>query len=300
MKVTILLSTYNAQKYIKAQLDSLFNQTYQDFKIITRDDNSKDNTIKILKSYDLEMIPSNKNIGAKASFSTLLEYATQNTSSDYFMFCDQDDIWKIDKIEKTLKKMQELENKFSDIALLVHSNLEIVNQDLQKINKSFWQFEQINPAINKLNRLLIQNTITGCTVMINKNLAQLATPVPDKAIMHDIWLGLVASEFGKIGFINKTLIKYRQHAQNTIGSSGFRMNYIINKLLQKNILQKNTLQAKAFLDTYKSKLEKKNIQMLEDLSTIESKSFWQKRKILLKHKLFKQGLIRNIGLFLKI
>jgi len=247
----------------------------------------------------MEVIPQSKNLGPKDSFSFLLEYSLKS-DSQYFMFCDQDDVWDKDKIEKTLTKMKEQENTFGDIPLLVHSDLEVVKEDLQTIDKSFFHYEQINPAINNLNRLLMQNTITGCTVMINRKLAELAMPIPNGAIMHDYWLGLVASYFGKIGIVNEPTMLYRQHSSNSVGTKGFKLKYFINNLLRKNIVSKNIVQAKAFLEVYRKSLDDETIEMLEDFTSLESKSFWQKRRTLLKYKLLKQGFLRNLGLMLKI
>jgi glycosyltransferase involved in cell wall biosynthesis len=305
--ITVNLSTYNGDKYLKQQLDSLHKQTYTNFYIIARDDYSTDNSLKVLKSYDIEIMPQGKNLGPKGSFSALLEYSLLN-DSQYFMFCDQDDVWKKEKIEKTLKKMKKLESKFGDIPLLIHTDLEVVDAGLNTIDNSFWNFEQINPNMNEFNKLLVQNTITGCTVMINRKLAELAMPIPNGAIMHDWWLGLVASKFGKIDFIDEALIKYRQHGDNSIGAKGFNTLSILSKFYK--IFYKNELylkhlkinieQAKAFLESYRESLDKKTIEMLEEFSNLESKSFWQKRKIMLKYKLLKQGFIRNVGLLLKI
>ena len=302
--ISILLSTYNGEKYLKKQLDSLLSQTYTNIKIIARDDGSSDDTLNILKSYDIELVKSNNNLGVKKSFSVLLDYAFINTKSDYFMFCDQDDIWKNDKIEKTLRKMKELELTYSTLPLLVHTNLEVVDENLQIINKSFWNYESINPKFNKFNNLLMQNTVTGCTVMLNRQLVLLASPIPENIIMHDWWLGLVASKFGKIGFLEESLILYRQHLDNTIGAKGFNYYSVLKKfymVFYKDRYYLNIIvQAKTFLNLYKDKLDDYTLHMLENYSTIESKSFWKKRVILLKYKLLKQGFLRNLHLLLKI
>ena len=300
-RIIILLSTYNGAKYLKNQIDSLMSQSYDDFRIIARDDGSSDESFAILKSYEqIEIVDSQQNLGAKGSFAELLEYAVKHTDGEFFMFCDQDDVWENEKIEKTLSKMKNLENKYMDTPLLVHTNLTVVDNELNSLNNSFWNYEDVDPTTNSFNRLLVQNTITGCTVMINRRLAKLASPIPFEAVMHDSWLGLVASCFGGIGVINEPTIKYRQHSLNSVGTKGFGVRYILDKLSQENILSKNITQAQAFLDRYRDNLDGNTIEMLEDFSTIESKSFWQKRKILLKHKLLKQGLIRNIGLLVKI
>ncbi len=307
-KLTILLSTYNGEKYLKEQLDSLFSQTYKNFEIIVRDDGSIDKSINILKNYNIKVLDTKENIGAKRSFSALIEYALKNTNSEYFMFCDQDDIWEHNKIEKTLNNMRLMEKKYGNIPLLLHTDLEIVNKNLNTIDNSMWSYEHINPKLNSLNRLLMQNTVTGCTTMINRKLAKLVMPIPKNSIMHDWWIGLVASRFGKIYFLNDITIKYRQHSNNDTGAKKFNYINILKKA--KNILysnelyiihlQKNILQAKEFLDRYNKKLDKNTKNMLNDFINIENKSFFEKRKIILKYKLLKYGLIRNMGLFLRL
>ncbi len=299
-KINILLSTYNGSKYLKEQLDSLLSQTYKDIEIIVRDDGSSDDTLDILKSYDIKLLETKQNLGAMGSFVELLSYAVANSDSEYFMFCDQDDVWNSQKIEKTLEKMQGMEEKFGDIPLLVHTDLEVVDEELNTINSSFMKYQNINPKKDKFHNLLIQNIITGCTVMINRKLAEKSLPMSKDVIMHDWWIGLVASKFGKIGYIDKATIKYRQHSKNTVGAKGFDFNFILKNLKKEITLEDNISQAKTFLEKYKDELDVETIKMLEDFTTLEQKSWWQKRAILWKYKLLKQGFIRNAGLFLKI
>ena len=299
-RIIILLSSYNGSKYLKAQLDSLLSQTYKDIEIIVRDDGSSDDTLDILKSYDIKLLETKQNLGAMGSFAELLRYAIVHSDSDYFMFCDQEAVWHDKKVEKTLAKMQEMKPQFGDIPLLVHTNLEVVDESLNTINDSFMNFQKINPMKNKFHRILIQNTITGCTVMINRKLAQKCLPIPNDAIMHDWWIGLVASQFGKIGYIDEATIKYRQHTSNTIGAKGFDINFVLKSISKKVNLSRNISQAKAFLEQFSDELDVDTIKMLEDFTTLEQKSWWQKRAILWKYKLLKQGFIRNAGLFLKI
>ncbi len=311
-EITILLSTYNGEKYLKEQLNSLFSQTYKDFEIIVRDDISSDKTLEILKSYDVKIIESKQNLGAKKSFSTLLEYALQNSDSEYFMFCDQDDVWNHDKIEKTLAKMKELEAFYgNEKPLLIHTDLEVVDENLGTISNSMWEYEYILPKCNSFNRLLIQNTVTGCTMMINRKLALKSLDIPKEAIMHDWWIGLVASYFGKIGYINASTIKYRQHGNNTIGAKGHKINILRHTLglllstIKRNNeyithMQINIFQAEAFLKIFELKLDENTKKLLMDFSKIKQKSFFKKRNILFKYKLLKQGFIRNMGFFFKI
>ncbi len=298
--VLILLSTYNGSNYLNEQIDSLYGQTYNNIKIIARDDGSNDITLEVLKSYNIELMPQGEHLGPKSSFSALSEYALKK-DYQYFMFCDQDDVWEKDKVEKSLEKIKKLEKEFPNKPLLVHTDLEIVNEKLVNIHESMWHYEHLNPKLNSFNQLLMQNTITGCSIMVNKKLLDLAMPIPKQGvIMHDWWIGLVASKFGKITFIDKATIKYRQHKKNTIGAHGISFQYITKNINNDSILFKYSQQAQAFLERYRDELDTTTIEMLEEFTNIESKSFWQKRKILLKYKLLKQGFTRNLGLLLKI
>ena len=299
----IILSTYNGEKYLKAQLDSLFSQSYKNFRLIVRDDGSTDGTKEILNSYNIELLSSSENLGVKKSFETLLKYACENSDAKYFMFCDQDDVWNSDKIEKTLKKMQELETFYgNEIPLLVHTDLEVVNEKLETLSDSMWKSEYINPKANTLNKLLIQNTITGCTMMINRTLAMQSLSISPKAIMHDWWMGLIVGAFGKIEFIEESTMKYRQHGKNDTGAKNYNYKFIINKLKKFSDIDvnKHISQAREFLEEHKEELDEKSKKMLEDFSTIKEKPYLQRVSIILKYRLFKYGLIKNIGLLLKI
>ena len=162
------------------------------------------------------------------------------------------------------------------------------------------KLQNLNEKKNRLNNLLIQNTITGCTAMINRDLAKLCLPMSSNAIVHDWWVGLVASYFGKIGYLQQSTIKYRQHTSNTIGAKGFDTTFVLKSISKKVSLGGNISQANAFLKKFRNELDYKTIKMLEDFTALEQKSWSQKRTILLKYKLLKQGFIRNAGLFLKI
>lgn len=306
-KILILLSTYNGEKYLKEQLGSIFAQSYKDFEIIARDDGSNDETINILKSYNIKILDTDKNLGAKLSFSTLLDYAVTNTDANYFMFCDQDDIWKSDKIEKTIARMKELEKKNLDLPLLVHTDLEVVDEKLNVLNKSFWKYEKRDPSLNSINRLIMQSTVTGCTMMINRKLAEMSLPISENSIMHDWWISMIASSFGKIAYLEESTISYRQHSSNDTGSKKFGLSLILKKAINflfydelYKHLDRNINQAKSFLNQYESLLDSDTKNMLKDFVSIKEKSFLEKRKILLKHDILKQGMIRNMGLLLKI
>lgn len=311
MSIAILFSTYNGANFLAQQLDSLFAQSHASFEVFVRDDGSQDDTLEILRNCDVKLLPSTINLGSKDSFATLLNYAKTDSGAEYFMFCDQDDVWFAEKIEKTLAKMRSMEKLYGDIPLLVHTDLEVVDEDLNTIASSMWKYEYILPEKNSINRLLIQNTVTGCTVMINRALAKKCLSIPDGAIMHDWWIALVASQFGRIGYLAEPTIKYRQHGHNSIGAKSFKVNPVRDFLgLIKSLifrdrsylshLQVNVEQAKSFLSVFEDELDDKTKRLLNDFISLNEQSFWKRRLTLLKHKLLKQGWLRNIALFVRI
>src|SRR5690606_39057310 len=135
------------------------------------------------------------------------------------MFSDADDCWFPDKISLTLDLMRVVEKDEGGARTptLVHTDLAVVDRDLRPIADSLWQYQGVNPDLTSLNRLLIQNCVTGCTVMVNRPLRELASPIPPGVVMHDWWMALVASSFGRIARIARPTLLYRQHGRNDTG-----------------------------------------------------------------------------------
>lgn len=297
--VSLLLSIYNGEEYLEELIDSLKKQTYSRVEIVARDDDSNDLSVKIAKKFDINLLEG-KNRGVKKSFELLLDYALENSTSNYFMFCDQDDVWDSDKVAKSMRLMKMMEEKYGDTPLLVHSDLEVVDKNLKKVCNSFWKYEKIDPEKNAFHELLLQNTVTGCTLLINRKLAKLSLPIAKNAIMHDWWIALVASCFGEIGVLQTQTLKYRQHQNNVLGAKKFNLNLYIKKYGQKNILRKNFLQARAFLEQYSTNMDVKELSLLKKFISLQDENFYKRRVTLAKEKFYKHGVLRNLGLFLKI
>lgn len=216
--VDILLATYNGEKYLEAQLESILNQTYSNFRLLISDDCSSDNTKKILEKYkekDNRIITffQEKNLGVIKNF----EFLLKQVENKYYMFSDQDDIWKKNKIEKSIKKMEEFNCD------LVYTDLEVVDENLNVIYSSYWKLKGIYKKIKKYNNfesLYLNNFITGCTIISKKEFIDKVLPLPNtsKYVLHDYWIPLIISQYGKIDYIEEPLIKYRQHKNNKIGS----------------------------------------------------------------------------------
>ena len=232
-KILILLSTYNGEDYLAEQLDSLLKQTYSNFIIIIRDDASNDSTKQIINHYVErnqgkihKLSGINSNVGPSSSFGLLIKYAIKEkialgVSRLYMMLCDQDDIWIEEKLKIQMLEMLNAERKSPDAPIMVHSDLKVVDQSKRVIAESFVEYQGLEVERNKFTNVVISNLVTGCTTLFNEELAQIALPIPDNAIMHDWWLALTASAFGKVVFINIPLVEYRQHENNTIGAKEF-------------------------------------------------------------------------------
>lgn len=217
--VDILLATYNGEKYIREQIDSILRQTYKNIHIYISDDCSKDGTPDILREYEarydnIEVTCQSENLGSIGNF----EYLMTKVKSPYYMLSDQDDVWYENKVEKSLNKLKE-EN-----ADLVFTDLEVVDENLNTIDKSFYtlmgKMGKINKSINKRNFEYLYNSVTGCTVISKSSYIEKILPLPknSKYVIHDSWIGLIVGLNGKIVFMNEPTIKYRQHGNNQIGT----------------------------------------------------------------------------------
>ncbi|HFI0402888.1 TPA: glycosyltransferase family 2 protein [Streptococcus suis] len=216
MKVNILMSTYNGQQFLAEQIRSIQDQTYTDWTLLVRDDGSSDKTREILQDFAsqdsrirLIDVEETKNLGVIKSFHRLVHYE----QADYYFFSDQDDVWLPDKLVVSLQEAQSYQ---TDQPLMVYMDLTVVDQDLQVMTESMIR-SQSHHANTQLVQELTENTVTGGVSMINHSLASLWTKTED-IIMHDWYLALLASAFGKLVFIDKAGELYRQHADNVLGA----------------------------------------------------------------------------------
>lgn len=220
-KVAILLATYNGAHYLREQLDSLFNQTLTEWTLYIHDDGSQDDTISIIHKYakrhdNIKLLNYPSTGGAKDNFLSML----QNVEADYYFFCDQDDVWAEDKVEAELIKMKAEERQYPSMPLVIYSDLYIVDETLHITHDSFFKYEGIYPEfLTTFNSLAASNICPGCTMLINKQ-ARSSTIFPaNKATMHDAWINLCTMRAGgKLIGIQRPLVYYRQHGDNTLGA----------------------------------------------------------------------------------
>jgi glycosyltransferase involved in cell wall biosynthesis len=306
------LASYNGELFLEAQIESILDQSWPYWKLYIRDDGSSDGTPAIASRFTCEhpdrifFVPSDGiRLGADGNFSYLLEHV----ESDYFMFCDQDDVWLPSKVERSLQSMWALEAEAGvSCPLLVHTDARVVDAELRELSPSAWKYGYHRPEFSqRLNRLLVQNMVSGCSVLINSALRELAAPIPKGVVQYDWWLALVSLCFGKIGYLSEPTLLYRQHGGNSVGAARWDARYVLRKTLR--FFDREALvsswaasrhQAALVLNRYADRLSTDQRQTIQAYADLGNQGFLAKRKTILKYGFFKTGLIRNLGLFLRI
>ena len=308
--IEIVLATYNGERYLREQLDSILAQTYDNWILTVQDDCSTDKTPEILVEYQhlcpdkIKILPGNRHYGcAKDNFFSLLLQST----APYIMCSDQDDVWLANKLEVTLKKMQETEGtQIGRMPVLVHTDLSVVDDRLQMIAVSMAHLQKIDPTRTAPRQLVAQNNVTGCTMMINRALlCMLGETPPHDAIMHDWWLALLAACFGKIAYVYFPTILYRQHDNNAVGAKNTR-SLVCNlrvarhpSLIKENLLA-TCRQAACFLELYKPLLPDAYRRMLSEYAAIPHKNKLGRCATVLRLGALKYGLMRKLVTFFYI
>lgn len=308
--ITIIMAVYNGQEYIREQLESLKDQTYTEWRLVIRDDRSSDKTAEIVKKFSDEVeqevifkVNEKPSGSAKNNFALLINDAKE---SDYVMFCDQDDIWKKDKIEITFNKMKQAEERYGrDFPLLVHGDVEVIDENGNINADSMFEMSHIN-ADSKLPQILIQNHVTGCTMMCNKKLIAGISEYASSEyiIMHDYLAALYASVFGKIEVIKKPLLSYRQHSGNSVGAKNNNNPvYLLKRLVNgrksyKEAMETSRNQVKFFVEIYREELaaEKycEEYELMSGYASLGSRAKLYRIMFYKKNHIWKNGTIRKI------
>ncbi|MGI1658555.1 MAG: glycosyltransferase family 2 protein [Desulfitobacterium sp.] len=303
------MGTYNGEKYIAEQIESILCQTEDNWKLIIQDDCSTDTTASILQKYvanyphkitfaQREFLSGS----AKNNFASMLKFA----KSEYIMTCDQDDIWLPNKIELTLNRMHEMECYYGkDKPLLVHTDLKVVDEKLEVVAESMFNFQSLDSKRDKFNNLLVQNIVTGCTMMFNRPLLNLVNDVPGESIMHDWWFALVAAAFGKIGFVHEPTILYRQHSFNKVGAKNvksflYNLKLLVNREQTKLAIQRTYNQAISFLRLYEKELTEECLKIAKSYISIPNYGKIKRIRMLSEFYFWKTGLMRKCGQILFI
>ena len=289
-QIDILMATYNGEKYLKEQIESILNQTYKNIRLVISDDCSKDGTREILKQYEqderIEVHYHEKNQGYIKNF----EYLLKQVKNDIYMLSDQDDVWLPEKVEKSYETL------IKNDADLAFGDLEVVDENLNTIYESFNKFmlldRKIEKYINSYKVNYLYNCVTGCTLISKSKWIKEIVPIPtdSKYLIHDHWMGLIVALNGELAYMPERYIKYRQHGNNQVGTE--KVSHGFNKLEQ---VRELFISVKlGVLGTYVKHNEKfpKEIQKInnegyEYFKMIENKKNFNFRKWGVFHELYK-------------
>lgn len=304
------MATYNGEQYLSPQIDSILENTCQDFQLHIYDDGSTDNTFSIAKDYAKkypEKIFASQNKKNKGVIRNFLE-ATAQLEADYYMYCDQDDIWLPEKIQKTLHFIETQEATTTPpyrTPVVVFADAKVVDASLRETAPSFQQQSGYATHALDLPHLLMENKLIGCTMMFNRALRNklLQTDFPSSIRMHDWWIALIGASFGKVAYLDKPLVLYRQHEKNVIGGSS-KSSYLKDRIshLKRNreVLYATMAQGKAFLSTYEQSLSPEQKKILRHFASLSEKNWFARRFYILRYGFLKSGLVRNIGVLLVV
>ncbi len=306
-QVEILLATFNGERFLRQQIDSLLGQDYGNLRVLARDDGSSDGTVAILREYAgrfperFRLLPTNVATGSpKWNFLRLLKAST----AQYVCLSDQDDVWLPSKIKVEKMAMDGLEAQYgSATPLLVFTDLRVVDENLAEIHPSFWRRDRIRPeSIHRLRLLLEQSVMTGSTAMLNRKLVELSLRMPEEATMHDRWIALLASAMGKSRALPGPTVLYRQHGQNALGA--LRQDNSAAGILKRAQAPENRLrewqasrrQSAALLRVHHGELKPEQRALLRAyLNCGQAKNRIVRLSTLIRYGFFRSGLLRNLS-----
>lgn len=303
-QVHIVLATYNGERFLREQMDSVLAQTYENITVEVCDDGSTDGTAAIVREYEaqdervkLHLNP--HNLGYVKNF---LE-GVKRCTAPYVMLCDQDDIWQKDKVEKTLLAMQKEEKKMAGKPVLVFTDA--VNFDSHTGEELGFFHETSHLDVKKVDtaHLFMENKCIGCTMMMNRAILPYLKELPEEIRVHDWWLALICSHFGTIEYVPQATLRYRQHEENQIGGSSYT-GYLKKRLThireQRRTLVQTYRQGAAFLRIFGEQMDRQQRVVAENFAGMEQTGFFGRRYRILRYGYKKSGWFRNIGLFLLV
>ncbi len=203
IRVSVAMATYNGEKYIKEQIDSILKNLEDNDELIISDDGSKDRTLDIINSFKDKRIKVFE--GPKKGIKQNFNNAIIHCSGEYIFLSDQDDYWMDNKVERILDCFEK-----NDVILIQHDAIVIDGKENVLLD-SFAKHRKVKTGIIKN---LIKNSYHGCCMVFKKKLIKEITPIPDNIYLHDQWIGMIAELNGKTMFLNDKLIKYRRYENN--------------------------------------------------------------------------------------
>lgn len=296
MKIIVLMSTYNGEKYLKDQLNSLVSQSLRPNKILIRDDGSTDSTLDIIKyyadNYDFIEYYQGENKGPAKSFWELIN---KSEESDYYALCDQDDVWLKDKIESAITLLKK-ENK--SIPLLYCSKCIYVDEKLNRIDANISKLY----SFNDFAHALLYQTAPGCTMVFNNEARKQIVKYDinkEYCMIHDSIIHKIVTMFGKMIIDDTPHIFYRLHNNNAIGFPTNKYDQFklrVKRFLNKENANSRLEMAKSLLNVYGQECSLENKELLEVLANYQIDK--EARKKLLNDTRFKTRSVND--LFFKV
>ena len=300
MKISVALAAYKGEQYIAEQIQSILNELGENDELIISDDYPEGKTFGVIK----EFIAEDKRIryieGPRKGVIKNFENALDACTGDVIFLSDQDDVWHPDKVEKTLEQMKKVEEDPS-VPVLVYTDLRVVNGALEQIDPSFMHYARIRGEDTRLCRLLARNVVTGCTVMINRALAELACVPEDysRVRMHDWYLAQLAAACGTLAYLPEATMDYRIHGGNVVGGSNDpALGKLIKKALSTDLrgnIRKNYAQARFLYETHRAQMTPEGAATVEKYVAMEDYGFFRRRFWYLKGGYLMDGLPKILG-----
>lgn len=301
----VILAVWNGARYLSAMLDSLLSQTTRDFNILARDDGSRDGSLAILENYKprfdgrLRVIAGEPSGSATANFAILM----RETKADYVLFADQDDVWKPEKVELSLRSLKEAEAKYGrSTPIYFATDITVVNEDLQVISASYWKWKRLRPSMmSSLSQSLICVPIQGMASGINRALLDLANPVAEKAISHDWWTQLIAAAMGKVICDPTSTALYRVHGGNAsipkqVGVVPYLKLGLDASFLRRG-LGRRIEQANALADALAGRMPPDQMKIIRRFTKLQSQGFVRRRWTLISGNYLYHDLVRSVATF---
>lgn len=272
--VTVLMSTYNGEKYLEEQIDSIVKQKGVDVKILVRDDGSTDKTQKMLEEFQNKGILqwyTGRNLKSAKSFFDLVSHAPE---SDYYAFCDQDDVWNSDKLYRAINKLEGIKNKSTP--KLYCSNYQLVDAQLRKLP------DNGHVSTETFNAALVSSCCTGCTVVFDKKLLEiLKIGQPQILVMHDDWVHKVCLAVGgTVIYDEYKSLKYRQHGANVDGgvhNIKSRLRNVVIRICERDRIRSE--QIKEILRIYRDIMPHNNVTLADKVATYAEKNAFQRFRL---------------------
>ena len=303
--LTVLMTTYNGERYLREQLDSILGQKNCEFNLVISDDCSTDSTADILNEYAetfsgmIDVRIREEHIGSAAKhFFKLIEEIRDDeryVNSRYFALSDQDDIWMPGKLEvciETLNKAVTGEGEY--LPMLVHGDLLLADTSGIETSASMARSNHMRMDHTALNYRLVENAVSGNTVVFNRKFMNTLS-FPENCVMHDWWMALVGESVGKIFYIDKALVRYRQHGENVYGS---RKHFTAEEI--KENYRNMYAQAEALLENHGGNMSTENREILEAFTGMQNQNRIKKIMTIFKYRFFKSSPVMTLGMMLKI